>query len=54
MKKISVVIAAYNEEESLPMLYDRMKKLKRFGGNLMILLMFQLLFHPYAIFAAFL
>lgn len=27
MKKISVVIPAYNEEESLPMLYDRMKKL---------------------------
>ena len=27
MKKISVIIPAYNEEESLPMLYDRMKKL---------------------------
>ena len=27
MKKISVVIPAYNEEESLPILYDRMKKL---------------------------
>ena len=24
MKKISVIIPAYNEEESLPMLYDRM------------------------------
>lgn len=27
MKKISVIIPAYNEEESLPMLYDRMKKM---------------------------
>lgn len=27
MKKISVIIPAYNEEESLPMLYERMKKL---------------------------
>ena len=27
MKKISVIIPAYNEEESLPILYDRMKKL---------------------------
>lgn len=27
MKKISVIVPAYNEEESLPLLYDRMKKL---------------------------
>ena len=27
MKKISVIIPAYNEEESLPMLYDRIKKI---------------------------
>ena len=27
MKKISVIIPAYNEEESLPILYERMKKL---------------------------
>lgn len=27
MKKISVIIPAYNEEESLPMLYERMEKL---------------------------
>jgi len=27
MKKISVIIPAYNEEESLPMLYERMNKL---------------------------
>ena len=27
MKKISVIIPAYNEEESLPLLYDRMEKL---------------------------
>lgn len=27
MKKISIIIPAYNEEEALPMLYDRMRKL---------------------------
>ena len=26
-KLVSVIIPAYNEEESLPMLYERMKKL---------------------------
>ena len=27
MKKISIIIPAYNEEEALPMLHERMKKL---------------------------
>ena len=27
MKKITVIIPAYNEEESLPILYERIKKL---------------------------
>ena len=27
MKKVSIIIPAYNEEESLPMLYERLKKL---------------------------
>ena len=27
MKKISIIIPAYNEEESLPMLYERLNKL---------------------------
>ena len=27
MKKISIIIPAYNEEDSLPILYDRIKKL---------------------------
>lgn len=27
MKKITVIIPTYNEEESLPILYDRIKKL---------------------------
>ena len=27
MKKITIIIPAYNEEESLPMLYERLKKL---------------------------
>lgn len=33
MKKISVIIPAYNEEESLPLLYDRMKKLMENMSN---------------------
>ena len=27
MKKITIIIPAYNEEESLPMLYERLNKL---------------------------
>ena len=27
MKKISIIIPAYNEEESMPLLYERLKKL---------------------------
>ena len=27
MRKISIIIPSYNEEESLPILYERMKKL---------------------------
>ena len=27
MKKITIIIPAYNEEESLPILYERIKKL---------------------------
>ena len=26
MKKVSIIIPAYNEEESLPLLYDRLSK----------------------------
>ena len=33
MKKISVIVPAYNEEESLPLLYDRMKKLMENMSN---------------------
>lgn len=40
MKKISVIIPAYNEEESLPLLYDRMNKLM----NSMKIYEFELLF----------
>ena len=34
MKKISVIIPAYNEEESLPMLYDRIEKINGKYGKL--------------------
>ena len=27
MKKVSIIIPAYNEEETLPLLYERLKKL---------------------------
>ena len=27
MKKITIIVPAYNEEESLPFLYDRLEKL---------------------------
>lgn len=33
MKKISIIIPAYNEEESLPILYDRIKKLMESMNN---------------------
>ena len=33
MKKISVIIPAYNEEESLPILYDRMEQLMQTMPN---------------------
>ena len=33
MKKISVIIPAYNEEESLPILYERIEKLMATMGN---------------------
>jgi len=33
MKKISIIIPAYNEEESLPILYERLQKLMRSMNN---------------------
>ena len=33
MKKISIIIPAYNEEESLPLLYDRINKLTQTMQN---------------------
>ena len=40
MKKISIIIPAYNEEESLPILYERMDKLM----NAMLNYEFEILF----------
>ncbi len=33
MKKITIIIPAYNEEESLPMLYERLNKLMEEMSN---------------------
>ena len=33
MKKISIIVPAYNEEESLPYLYDRLNKLMDSNKN---------------------
>lgn len=29
MKKVSIIIPTYNEEESLPLLYDKLKEVTR-------------------------
>ena len=37
MKKITIIIPAYNEEESLPLLYDRLEELmKNMDGKKLI------------------
>ena len=51
MKKISVVIPAYNEEESLPMLYDRMKKLMENMENYEFEILYLLAKNPGRIFS---
>ena len=51
MKKISVIIPAYNEEESLPMLYDRMKKLMENMENYEFEILYLLAKNPGQIFS---
>ena len=51
MKKISVIIPAYNEEESLPMLYDRMKKLMENMENYEFEILYLLAKNPGRIFS---
>ena len=51
MKKISVVIPAYNEEESLPILYDRMKKLMENMENYEFEILYLLAKNPGRIFS---
>ena len=51
MKKISIIIPAYNEEESLPMLYERLKKLIDEVENYEFEILYLLARHPGQVFS---